>query len=119
MGGRPVGRSPSAYGAVRLGVLLALLLLFLVLLLLPIALVSPSVSRAESSWWVPPQATTWQWQLTTPVDQSVDAQMYDIDLFENSEAVVSALHAQGRHVVCYLNAGAWESWRPDAAAFPK
>jgi hypothetical protein len=53
-----------------------------------------------------------------PVDQSVDAQVYDIDLFQNSAAVVSSLHAQGRHVICYLDAGTWEGWRPDASAFP-
>jgi hypothetical protein len=69
-------------------------------------------------YWVPAQHTTWQWQLTTPVDQSVNAQMYDIDLFDNSAAVVAALHAQGRKVVCYVNAGTYENWRPDAGSFP-
>jgi endo-alpha-1,4-polygalactosaminidase (GH114 family) len=56
--------------------------------------------------------------LTTPVEQSVDAQVYDIDLFENSASVVSSLHAQGRHVICSLDAGTWEGWRPDASKFP-
>ena len=120
MGGRPAARMLSAHGAVRLGVLMLLLLLFLLLLLLPLALAKPSVSHAESSWWVPAQSTTWQWQLNgEPVDQSVEAQMYDIDLFENSAEVVSSLHAQGRHVICYLDAGTWEEWRPDAGEFPK
>src|SRR2546428_12002059 len=59
-----------------------------------------------------------QIQLSTPVDQSVNAQVYDIDLFDNSAAVVSALHASGRHVICYLSAGSYEDWRPDAAQFP-
>lgn len=45
--------------------------------------------------------------------------MYDIDLFENDAAVVADLHAAGRVVVCYLNAGGWEEWRPDADRFPK
>ena len=44
--------------------------------------------------------------------------MYDIDLFDNDTATVSALHAEGRKVVCYVNAGGWEDWRPDAASFP-
>jgi Glycoside-hydrolase family GH114 len=48
--------------------------------------------------WVPGARTTWQWQLTTPVDQSVDAEMFDIDLFDNPASVVAALHARGRHV---------------------
>jgi hypothetical protein len=52
------------------------------------------------------------------VDQSFNVAMYDIDLFDNDASVVSALHAQGRHVVCYLSAGSWENWRPDANQFP-
>ena len=53
----------------------------------------PQVSRA-ASWWVPPQNATWDWQLAVPVDQTVDAQVYDIDLFENEASVMSSLHAQ-------------------------
>ena len=44
--------------------------------------------------------------------------MYDVDLFDNGEAVVMALHSAGRKVVCYMNAGGWEEWRPDAEQFP-
>ena len=44
--------------------------------------------------------------------------MYDIDLFETSAATVAALHAESRKVICYVNAGGWENWRPDAALFP-
>jgi len=70
------------------------------------------------SWWRPPLVMSWQWQLTTPVDQSVNVAMYDIDLFDNSAAVVSSLHAAGRKVICYMEVGAWENYRPDAASFP-
>jgi len=62
--------------------------------------------------------TTWQWQLTGKVDTSVNAQMFNIDLFDNSASVVSALHAKGRAVVCYLSAGTYEDWRPDEDDFP-
>lgn len=69
--------------------------------------------------WRPAPGTSWQWQLTdTPVDLSVEAEVYDIDLFDNEAEVVAALHAQGRRAICYINVGAWEEWRPDAAAFP-
>ena len=68
--------------------------------------------------WLPAPDTTWQWQLTTPVDQSVDAAMFDIDLFDNSAGVVAALHARGRRVVCYMSAGSVEPGRPDTGAFP-
>lgn len=68
--------------------------------------------------WHPKPGLTWQWQLTEPVDTSVDAQVYDIDGTENGAAVVAALHAAGRKAICYVNVGADESFRPDAAAFP-
>ncbi len=68
--------------------------------------------------WHPAPGTSWQWQLGGTVDQSVDAAVYDIDGFENSAAVVAALHAKGRRVVCYINAGSWESFRSDAGDFP-
>ena len=45
--------------------------------------------------------------------------MYDIDLFNNDAATVSALHEDGRIVICYMNAGGWENWRSDAAKFPE
>ncbi len=71
------------------------------------------------SRWQPAPNTTWQIQFAAPpIDQSVDAEMYDIDLFDSAESEIAALHAQGRRVVCYLNAGSWEEWRPDADQFP-
>ena len=68
--------------------------------------------------WQPAVGDTWQWQLDTPVDTSVNAQVYDIDMFDNDASVVSSLHAQGKKVICYISAGSWENWRPDAAQFP-
>ena len=44
--------------------------------------------------------------------------MYDIDLFETDKSVVASLHERGRKVVCYISAGSWEEWRPDATRFP-
>ncbi|MCH8088308.1 MAG: endo alpha-1,4 polygalactosaminidase, partial [Chloroflexi bacterium] len=66
----------------------------------------------------PAVGTTWQWQLDDPpVDQSLDVDMYDIDLFDNDGATVASLQAEGRKVICYMNAGGWENWRPDAERF--
>lgn len=73
---------------------------------------------AASAVWVPRPGTTWQWQLSGKVDQTVPAAVYDIDLFDNAASVVASLHAKGRKVICYMSAGSWEDWRPDAAAFP-
>jgi hypothetical protein len=84
---------------------------------------SPIKESAKSSTtppeiWVPPVNTSWQWQLLGNVDQSPNVAMFDIDLFENSASVVQALHNKGSHVVCYVNAGAYEDWRPDSGGFP-
>jgi hypothetical protein len=44
--------------------------------------------------------------------------MYDIDLFDNEASVITALHEQGRKVICYVSVGSREDWRPDADQFP-
>lgn len=74
-------------------------------------------ARRPVRWRVPP-GTPWQWQLSGTVDRSVDVPVYDIDGFENSAATVAALHARGRRVICYLNVGAAENFRPDYHRFP-
>src|SRR5690242_3285433 len=76
-------------------------------------------NAAHPALWRPSPSTTWQWQLTSPVDTSVPAQMYDVDLFDTPRRVVSALRARGRRAVCYVSAGSLERWRPDARRFPR
>jgi hypothetical protein len=71
-----------------------------------------------SGCWHPALNTSWQWQLTGVVDQSINVAMYDIDMFDNAAGVVSSLHAARRVVICYIDAGTWENWRPDANQFP-
>lgn len=44
--------------------------------------------------------------------------LYDVDGFTTDTATVTALHDRGAIVVCYVETGAWESYRPDAAAYP-
>src|SRR5687768_844450 len=69
--------------------------------------------------WQPKPHLRWQLQYATrPVDLTVDADVYKIDLFDNSARAVAAIAKRGKKVVCYLNAGAWEDWRPDASHFP-
>jgi hypothetical protein len=66
----------------------------------------------------PAPGTTWQWQLPQTIDTTVDAAMYDIDLFEAPQATIDALHGAGRIVVCYFSAGSYEDDRPDASTIP-
>ncbi|GAA3468472.1 endo alpha-1,4 polygalactosaminidase [Nonomuraea roseola] len=71
--------------------------------------------------WKPALNTSWQWQLSSvPAEPFLNVTMYDIDGFNASAAVVRRLHETraGRKVVCYVSAGSYEDWRPDAAQFP-
>jgi hypothetical protein len=88
--------------------------------------------------WVPKPGTSWQWQITGTVDPGLAVQMYDIDLYDAQAAassynvpgfgtvtipqgvnagIIATLHARGKIVICYLDSGAWESYRPDHALF--
>lgn len=61
---------------------------------------------------------TWQYQLQGRIDTTVDAGTFDVDLFDTPVATVAELHAARRTVICYVNAGAVETWRPDAGDVP-
>lgn len=90
--------------------------------------------------WRPAPGTTWQWQIVgrvRPPYRPVD--MYDIDLQDavpsrqrvrvrgfgtvtwprgvNAQAI-AGLHRAGKTIICYLDSGAFESYRPDARLFP-
>jgi len=67
----------------------------------------------------PAVAITWNWVISSvPTAPYRAVQMYDVDGFDNSAANVTALHNAGIKVVCYISAGTYENWRPDAAQFP-
>ena len=70
------------------------------------------------SGWVPKVGETWQYQLQGTINTSVKAAVFDIDGFDTPSSVVATLHGRRAHVVCYVSAGAWENWRPDAHKFP-
>jgi hypothetical protein len=71
----------------------------------------------SSDRWRPQVSDTWQWQLQGTVNTSYDVDVYDIDLFDNSAAVIDQLHDDGRRVICYFSAGSYEDWRSDEADF--
>lgn len=68
--------------------------------------------------YFPPLVSRYQYVLSTAPDLSISADLYDIDAFDNSAAVVASIHGAGHRAVCYVSAGSWENWRPDAAQFP-
>jgi len=86
---------------------------------LALALSLGAGEASASGWWKPPAHLTWYWQLTGAVDNEVPVAAYDIDGFENTAAEVALLHEQGKHVICYIDAGTAENFRPDYKEFPK
>ena len=91
----------------------------------PITTLPPHIANVETPtnatpfWWHPLPGSSWQIQFTGEIiDTSLDVDIYDLDLFDTQAELIEELHAHGKHVICYLNAGAWEDWRPDAGDFP-
>jgi len=77
-----------------------------------------TASAAAPGRWTPPARLSFYWQLQgTPVRAPVQAS--DFDGFETSAATVSRFHARGQRLICYVDAGSWERWRPDAKRFPR
>jgi hypothetical protein len=74
---------------------------------------------AAPARWQPAAGDAWQIQFSGRLDTSVDADVFDLDLFDTPASAVAELQAAGRRVVCYINAGAWENWRPDAGRYPR
>jgi hypothetical protein len=74
---------------------------------------------AAGRWKPKPSTAAWQWQLQGKVDLSIPAGVYEVDGFETPKRTVARLHALGRRAICYLDIGAWESYRPDQGSFPE
>lgn len=70
--------------------------------------------------WQPAVGVKWQIELLYALnDTSVDAHVYDIDLFDNPKSTISKLQSMDRKVICYFSAGTYENWRSDASEFNK
>ncbi|MFZ1996037.1 MAG: endo alpha-1,4 polygalactosaminidase [Solirubrobacteraceae bacterium] len=81
------------------------------------AVTAGAAAAAPQKRWSPPAHLTWYWQLQGRV-RTENVAASDIDGFENGAPEVRRLHALGQHVICYVDVGSWERWRPDAARFP-
>ncbi len=78
----------------------------------------PMVS-VSGSWWQPSPGNDWQIQYAGEIDLSLNVDIYNLDMFETSAETVQSLKDGGIHTLCYINAGGWEDWRPDAGDFPE
>ena len=107
-----------------------------------VAATSVGVAPAQAAGvWQPhvDPTFTWQWQITGTVDTNVTpAAMFDIDEQDAvpttqtvtsglgkstwskgpNATAIATLHGKNKIVICYLDSGAWESYRPDASLFP-
>jgi hypothetical protein len=86
--------------------------------LTPVA-TAPSANAAVShTRWMPSAGESYQIQYSGKLDLKVPAKIYDLDMFGTPASVVAKLHGMGRRVLCYVDVGTWENWRPDAKKFP-
>lgn len=79
---------------------------------------SSESTGGANAWWQPPQGLTWQVQLSDGLDTRVPADVYVVDGEDVETLDLAEAKAAGARLVCYLNGGAWEEWRADAAMFP-
>lgn len=75
-------------------------------------------AKAANTRWKPSVGASIQLQYAGTLDITKNVDIYNVDMFDTTITQVNALHARNRKVMCYVNAGAWEDWRPDAGDFP-
>ncbi len=72
----------------------------------------------DGAWYKPEPGVSWQIQLQGELDLSIDAALYEVDLFDTDAEVIAKMHQDGKRVLCYFNGGAYEEWREDEGSFP-
>lgn len=107
---------------------------FLTTLGLSTLLAGSPVHAQSATWWQPTadKPLSFHWLLSTPLDLNNPVHMgvrdfagrtlpepdvYDIDGEINPKSTVDALHARGKKVICYIDAGVYETYRSDAWKF--
>jgi hypothetical protein len=68
--------------------------------------------------YIPPDDVRWFAQLDGPVDLQQDVDLFYVDALNLDAGELEALHAQGKHYLCYLSGGSLEAFRDDATDFP-
>ncbi|KAJ5856140.1 uncharacterized protein N7529_010084 [Penicillium soppii] len=75
-------------------------------------------TATDAAIWQPAAGVKWQIQLIDAVeDTTVDADIWDIDLFDNTAETITTLKNKGHKVICYFSAGTYEDWRSDISKF--
>lgn len=68
--------------------------------------------------WKPRVNQVFDIQFTTPFNFVRPVDVLELDLFDTSQSRLQELRARGVATICYINAGAWENWRPDKGDYP-
>ena len=69
--------------------------------------------------WTPSPTDTWDYQLASgSIDLRANADVYDVDAFAVKGTTVAAMQAGGTHVICYIDAGSYESVPARRRALP-
>ncbi|KXG48063.1 uncharacterized protein PGRI_019330 [Penicillium griseofulvum] len=80
--------------------------------------ISKRNTTSNTNIWQPTAGVKWQIQLINAVsDTTVNADIWDIDLFDNTADTITTLKSKGHKVICYFSAGTYEDWRPDISKF--
>lgn len=87
--------------------------------LAPFAGSTPASASGTPARWRPTGTPLWDIQYNDPRPLETTVGVINLDGFDTSAETVAALRERGRKVICYINAGAWEDWRPDRDLFPK
>ncbi len=74
-----------------------------------------TTTGAPSPWAT---GATWAWFLQGGSIPDVPVGLVDVDLFGTDASEVARVEARGIRAVCYLSAGTYEDWRPDAGDYP-
>ncbi|KAL8830124.1 MAG: hypothetical protein Q9170_005884 [Blastenia crenularia] len=81
---------------------------------------SANTTVSKYNGWQPANGTTWQIELQNPLENiTLEAEVFDIDLFNNTAASIADLQSESRKVICYFSAGSYEEWNPDVDQFEK
>jgi len=90
---------------------------------LPLLLIGMATfaQAAEPTRWKPPHPMpSFDIQLNDPRGLSDIPNVAVLELdHDTSPTLLSSVRARGTKLICYINAGAWESYRSDARSFPK
>lgn len=78
----------------------------------------PAPVACHGHCWKPTPRTSWNYVLSRPPDLRIRVAVYDVDGFDTPRRTVRRIHGLGRRAICYVDAGTWERWRPDASRFP-